>query len=157
MSRQYGRLVFIGDSITQGGNGDHPSYRYKVFSHLAGKGVPINVTNGYQFTGPVTGAQTDRMQARIYGAAENPGRQNQAGPGNAAMARAELSRRGITVIDEKVGGHLARRIDFAPSTGGTSTRKARAKRRIRRDRVLSSCISVLMPDGRDARPLGSRR
>lgn len=65
------------------------------------------------------GAQTDRMQARIYGAAENPGRQNQAGPDNAAMARAELSRRGITVIDEKVGGHLARRIDFAPSSGVT--------------------------------------
>jgi chemotaxis protein CheD len=65
------------------------------------------------------GAQTDRMQARIYGGAETPGRQNQAGPANAAIARAELGRRGITVIDEKVGGQLARRIDFAPSTGVT--------------------------------------
>ena len=55
VARQYGRLVFIGDSITQGGNG-HPSYRYSVFSHLANRGVPINAATGYRFTGSVTGA-----------------------------------------------------------------------------------------------------
>lgn len=56
VARQYGRLVFIGDSITQGGNGDHPSYRYTVFKHLVNGGVPINATTGYKFTGSVTGA-----------------------------------------------------------------------------------------------------
>ena len=56
VARQYGKLVFIGDSITQGGNGDHPGYRYTVFSRLAEKGVPINATTGYKFTGSVTGA-----------------------------------------------------------------------------------------------------
>ena len=56
VSRHYGKLVFIGDSITQGGNGDHPSYRYQVFRHLAENGVPINAAAGYRFTGSQTGA-----------------------------------------------------------------------------------------------------
>lgn len=55
VARQYGKLVFMGDSITQGGNGDHPGYRYQVFKRLAEKGVPINATTGYKFTGSVTG------------------------------------------------------------------------------------------------------
>ncbi len=55
VSRHYGKLVFIGDSITQGGNGDHPGYRYTVFKNLATKGVPINAATGYKFTGSVTG------------------------------------------------------------------------------------------------------
>lgn len=55
VSRHYGKLVFIGDSITQGGNGN-PSYRYPVFTHLANRGVPIDPVAGYQFVGSVTGA-----------------------------------------------------------------------------------------------------
>ncbi len=55
VSRHYGRLVFIGDSITQGGNGDHPSYRYEVFKQLANAGVPQDAATGYAFTGSVTG------------------------------------------------------------------------------------------------------
>ena len=55
VSRHYGKLVFIGDSNTQGGSG-YPSYRYKVFSHLAQQGVPANPADGYQFTGSVSGA-----------------------------------------------------------------------------------------------------
>ena len=55
VARHYGNLVFIGDSITQGGNGDHPGYRYTVFKHLANRGVPANPATGYQFTGSVTG------------------------------------------------------------------------------------------------------
>lgn len=58
VSRHYGKLVFIGDSITQGGNGDHPSYRYQVFKRLAENGVPVIATSGYKFTGSVTGPQT---------------------------------------------------------------------------------------------------
>ncbi len=54
-SRHYGKLVFIGDSITQGGNGDHPSYRYQVFKRLAERGVPADAATGYRFTGSVTG------------------------------------------------------------------------------------------------------
>lgn len=56
VTRHFGRLVFLGDSITQGGNGDHPGYRYTVFRHLAAAGVPIDAATGYQFTGSVTGA-----------------------------------------------------------------------------------------------------
>jgi len=55
VDRQYGNLVFIGDSITQGGNGDHPSYRYQVFTNLANKAVPINATTGYKFVGSISG------------------------------------------------------------------------------------------------------
>ena len=55
VARQYGKLVFIGDSITQGGNG-YPSYRYAIFKHLANRGVPIDAAGGYQFVGSVTGA-----------------------------------------------------------------------------------------------------
>jgi len=58
VSRHYGKLVFIGDSITQGGNGDHPSYRYQVFKRLAENNVPVNAAAGYKFTGSVTGPQT---------------------------------------------------------------------------------------------------
>lgn len=56
VSRHYGKLVFIGDSITQGGNGDYPSYRYDVFKNLANQGVPINASAGYKFVGSVNGA-----------------------------------------------------------------------------------------------------
>ncbi len=55
VSRHYGKLVFIGDSITQGGNGDHPSYRYTIFRHLAGNAVTNLAATGYKLTGSVTG------------------------------------------------------------------------------------------------------
>lgn len=55
VDRHYGNLVFIGDSITQGGNGDHPSYRYQVFKNLANVGVPINASAGYKFVGSLNG------------------------------------------------------------------------------------------------------
>ncbi len=55
VSRHYGKLVFIGDSITQGGNG-YPSYRYRVFEHLANAGVPNTAATGYEFVGSVSGA-----------------------------------------------------------------------------------------------------
>jgi hypothetical protein len=58
VARHYGKLTFIGDSITQGGNGDRPSYRYQIFKRLAEANVPINPTAGYKFTGTVTGPQT---------------------------------------------------------------------------------------------------
>jgi len=57
VTRHYGKLAFLGDSITQGGNGDHPSYRYQVFKRLAEAGVPINASAGYKFAGSVTGPQ----------------------------------------------------------------------------------------------------
>ncbi|MFC4991615.1 cadherin domain-containing protein [Rubritalea tangerina] len=50
VQRHYGKLVFIGDSITQGGNGN-PSYRYQVFKRLAEAGVPIDENAGYKFVG----------------------------------------------------------------------------------------------------------
>lgn len=58
VTRHYGKLAFIGDSITQGGNGDRPSYRYQVFKRLAEAAVPDNAAAGYKFTGSVTGPQT---------------------------------------------------------------------------------------------------
>lgn len=53
VKRHYGRLAFIGDSITQGGN-DHPSYRYHVFEEIASKGVPNRANAGYEFIGSQT-------------------------------------------------------------------------------------------------------
>lgn len=55
ISRHYGNLVFIGDSITQGGQG-YPSYRYQIFKNLANANVPINAASGYQFVGSISGA-----------------------------------------------------------------------------------------------------
>ncbi|BDS08546.1 hypothetical protein NT6N_35860 [Oceaniferula spumae] len=55
VDRHYGNLVFIGDSITQGGNG-RPSYRYQIFKNLANAGVPIDSTTGYKFVGSISGA-----------------------------------------------------------------------------------------------------
>jgi chemotaxis protein CheD len=65
------------------------------------------------------GGDARRLRARIYGGAETPGRQHQIGPMNSAVARAELSRRGIVVVTEDTGGLTARRVDFKPSTGAT--------------------------------------
>lgn len=45
----YGKLTFVGDSITQGGLG-YPSYRYEVFKHL------VDSDSAYSFVGSVTGA-----------------------------------------------------------------------------------------------------
>ncbi|MFY7817612.1 MAG: sialate O-acetylesterase [Akkermansiaceae bacterium] len=55
VQRNYGKLVCIGDSITQGGNG-RPSFRYELFKYLAGQNVAQSITNGYWFTGSVEGA-----------------------------------------------------------------------------------------------------
>ncbi len=55
ISRHYGNLVFIGDSITQGGNG-YPSFRYQVFKNLANAGVPQDSATGYEFVGSQNGA-----------------------------------------------------------------------------------------------------
>jgi hypothetical protein len=55
VSRQYGKLVFIGDSITQGGNGNYPSYRYTIFKYLAGNSVTNLAASGYKFTGSNSG------------------------------------------------------------------------------------------------------
>lgn len=55
VSREYGRLVFIGDSITQGGKG-HPSYRYRVFTNLINAGVKVGDRVACRFVGSVTGA-----------------------------------------------------------------------------------------------------
>ena len=55
VDRHYGRLVFMGDSITQGGKG-YPSYRYQVFRNLANAGVTNVAATGYEFVGSVTGA-----------------------------------------------------------------------------------------------------
>ncbi|MDB4289290.1 GDSL-type esterase/lipase family protein [bacterium] len=52
----YGKLVFMGDSITQGGLG-FPSYRYEVFQHLVDAGAT------YTFTGSVTGAYQNNSGA----------------------------------------------------------------------------------------------
>jgi hypothetical protein len=52
----YGKLVFIGDSITQGGLG-FPSYRYELFKHLVDAGA------NYTFTGSVTGAYQNNSGA----------------------------------------------------------------------------------------------
>jgi len=72
VSRHYGKLVFIGDSITQGGSGN-PSYRYRVFENLANQGVPINPAAGYEFVGTVTGAfwldggSTPDVNGQVFG------------------------------------------------------------------------------------------
>jgi len=52
----YGKLVFMGDSITQGGLG-FPSYRYELFKHLEDVGAQ------YAFTGSVTGAYQNNAGA----------------------------------------------------------------------------------------------
>lgn len=54
LKRHYGKLVFIGDSITQGGNG-HPSYRYQVFEKLVSKGVSKQGAAGFEFIGSQVG------------------------------------------------------------------------------------------------------
>ena len=62
VSRHYGKLTFMGNSITQGGNGN-PSYRYQVFTNLANKNVPTSATMGYEFVGSVTGAYQNNSGA----------------------------------------------------------------------------------------------
>ena len=52
----YGKLVFMGDSIVQGGLG-YPSFRYALFKHL------VDASANYTFTGSVTGAYQNNAGA----------------------------------------------------------------------------------------------
>ena len=60
--RHYGNIVFVGDSITQGGN-NRPSYRYKIFQNLAEKNVPLDAEKGYKFVGSLSGAFANSVLA----------------------------------------------------------------------------------------------
>ena len=64
-----------------------------------------------------SGAMKSRMQAKVFGGARMSQTLSDIGKQNAAFAHTFLSNEGIPIISESVGGTLARRVIFTPSTG----------------------------------------
>lgn len=64
-----------------------------------------------------TGALKSRMQAKLFGGARMSTTLSDIGRQNATFAHTFLANEGIPVTSESVGGTLARRVIFTPSTG----------------------------------------
>jgi chemotaxis protein CheD len=65
------------------------------------------------------GARTPELVARVYGGAAITSGDEHGGPGprNAALARAWLAERGVTVAQEELGGRRGRKLDFDTHSG----------------------------------------
>lgn len=63
------------------------------------------------------GARRDRLQAKVFGGARMNARLEDIGAQNADFVRRFLGTEGICIVGESLGGDMARRIHFWPSTG----------------------------------------
>ena len=63
------------------------------------------------------GAQKTRIEAKLFGGAMMTGGLGRIGESNAAFARKFLSDEGVPCRAESLGGTLARRVRFVPTTG----------------------------------------
>ena len=63
------------------------------------------------------GAVKSRIQAKLFGGANMSATLSDIGKQNAAFAHSFLANEGIPIASESVGGTLARRVIFTPSTG----------------------------------------
>lgn len=69
------------------------------------------------------GARKSRLRAHLYGGANLHAGMMRIGTANADFARGFLNREGIALIREDLGGEIARRVDFRPSTGQVRCRR----------------------------------
>lgn len=63
------------------------------------------------------GATKQRLQAKLFGGARMSSTLNDIGRQNAAFTHSFLADEGISIVSESVGGLLARRVIFRPTTG----------------------------------------
>ncbi|MCB1333359.1 MAG: chemotaxis protein CheD [Roseivivax sp.] len=63
------------------------------------------------------GAHRDRMQAKLFGGASMAANLRDIGRSNAAFAQEFLRRENLPIVSESVGGQMARRVRFWPTTG----------------------------------------
>jgi len=65
------------------------------------------------------GASRPRLRAKIYGGASMVAALGDIGSRNVSFARDYMSREGVPIVDEAVGGTSARRLQFHPVSGET--------------------------------------
>ncbi|MHA6323961.1 chemotaxis protein CheD [Roseivivax sp. CAU 1753] len=66
------------------------------------------------------GADKRRLEAKVFGGAAMSGGMGQIGAENAAFARRFLETENIRIVAEDMGGRIARRVRYCPSTGRAS-------------------------------------
>ncbi len=82
------------------------------------------------------GARRDRLEAKVFGGARMTASFNDIGGKNAEFVRRFLLEDGIPIISESMGGALARRIHFTPSTGAAAQHLVQDAAVIARERVV---------------------
>ncbi|SIS88703.1 chemotaxis protein CheD [Roseivivax lentus] len=66
------------------------------------------------------GGDKRRLQAKVFGGAAMTGSMGRIGAANIVFAREFLETEKITIVAEDLGGHLARRVRYCPTTGRAS-------------------------------------
>jgi len=71
------------------------------------------------------GARRDRLEAKVFGGARMTAGLTDIGAKNAEFVRRFLSEDGIPIVGESLGGLLARRVHYTPSTGAAAQQLVR--------------------------------
>ncbi|HWQ86604.1 chemotaxis protein CheD [Brevundimonas sp.] len=82
------------------------------------------------------GARRDRLEAKVFGGARMTAGFNDIGGKNAEFVRRFLHEDGIPIVSESLGGMLARRIHYTPSTGAAAQHLVQDAAVIARERVV---------------------
>jgi chemotaxis protein CheD len=82
------------------------------------------------------GARRDRLEAKVFGGARMIASFNDIGGANAEFVRRFLLEDGIPIISQSLGGTLARRIHFTPSTGAAAQHLVQDAAVVTRERVI---------------------
>jgi chemotaxis protein CheD len=82
------------------------------------------------------GARRDRLEAKVFGGARMTAAFNDIGGKNAEFVKRYLQEDGIPIISHSLGGTLARRIHYTPSTGAAAQHLVQDAAVIARERVV---------------------
>lgn len=82
------------------------------------------------------GARRDRLEAKVFGGARMTASFNDIGGKNAEFVQRFLQEDGIPIISQSLGGTLARRIHYTPSTGAAAQHLVQDAAVIARERVV---------------------
>ncbi|WP_396593970.1 chemotaxis protein CheD [Brevundimonas sp. R86498] len=82
------------------------------------------------------GARRDRLEAKVFGGARMTSSFNDIGGKNAEFVQRFLQEDGIPIISQSLGGTLARRIHYTPTTGAAAQHLVQDAAVIARERVV---------------------
>lgn len=82
------------------------------------------------------GARRERLEAKVFGGARMTTSFNDIGGKNAEFVRRFLQEDGIPIVSQSLGGTLARRIHFTPSTGAAAQHLVQDAAVVARERIV---------------------